>query len=64
MPDSQPISRHERGCKREYQPPTMRKISREEAMRLLRDAASSEKSNPSKADEDFRRRVESVLSNQ
>jgi len=42
----------------------MRKISREEAMRLLRDAASSEKPNPTKADEDFRRRVGSVLFNQ
>ncbi len=50
------------GRKRKYEPPTMRKISREEAMRLLREAASSDKSNPSKENDDFRRRVESVLS--
>ncbi len=32
-------------------------------MRLLRDAASSEKPNPAKADEDLRHGVESVRSN-
>jgi hypothetical protein len=63
MADSEPLLHHERGRKRKYEPPTIRKISREEAMRLLREAASSDKSNPSKENEDFRRRVESLLSN-
>lgn len=38
------------GCKREYEPPAMRKISREEAMRLLREVASSDQSNPQQAE--------------
>ena len=46
MSDSVLLSRQERGCKREYEPPAMRKISREEAMRLLREVASSDQSNP------------------
>ena len=59
MADSEPLADHERGRKRKYETPTIRQISREEAMRLLREA---DKSNPSKENEDFRRRVESVLS--
>jgi len=59
MADSEPLAHHERGRKRKYEPPTMRQISREEVMRRLREA---DKSNPSKENEDFIRRVESVLS--
>jgi hypothetical protein len=58
MADSEPLADHERGRKRKYQPPTMRQISREEAIRLLREA---DKSNPSKENEDFRRHLESAL---
>jgi hypothetical protein len=59
MADSEPLADHERGRKRKYEPPTMRQISREEVMRRLGEA---DKSNPSKENEDFRRRLESVLS--
>jgi hypothetical protein len=58
MADSEPLADPERGHKRKYEPPTLRQISREEAMRLLREA---DKSNPSKENEDFRRRFEAVL---
>jgi hypothetical protein len=59
MADSEPLADPGRGRKRKYEPPTMRQISREEVMRRLREA---DKLNPSKENENFRRRVESVLS--
>lgn len=62
MAPSEQASHHERGRKRKYELPTMKEISREEAMQLLREAASSDELNPSKENEDFRRRVASVLS--
>jgi hypothetical protein len=53
MPDSEPLSRQERGPKRAYEPPAMSKISREEAMRLLREAASPDLSDPQQGERRF-----------